>query len=114
MLAHMGQQAPAERSELKLELTGHLCHPPALTWGGNGPAARRWRQTGDNAACGVGGPLSQGPHGMTGALVIHGDTIGDGIADGIVGLPIVAADLPRLLADLLGTGDSTKASVLAN
>lgn len=114
MLAHMGQQAPAERSEVKPELTGHLGHPPALTWGGNGPAARRWRQTGDDAACRVRGPLSQGPHGVTGALVIHGDTVEDGIADGVVGLSIVATDLPRLPADLLGMGDSTKASVLAS
>lgn len=116
MLAHMGQQAPAERSEVKPEwdqLTGHLRRPPALTWGSNSPAARRRQQTGDNTACRVWGPISQGPHGMTGALVIHGDTVGEGITDGVVGLPIVATDLPRLPADLLGTVESTKALVLA-
>lgn len=92
---------------------GHLRRCPALTWGSNSPAAWRRRRTGDNAACRVRGPFRQGPHGVTGALVVHSDPVGEGLTDGVVGLPIVATDLPRLPADLLGTVDSTTASVSA-
>lgn len=111
MLAQMGQQAPAKRSEGKPEWGSaprtSIVLPAALTWGSNRPAARRGQWwTGDNAACRVRGPIQEGSHSVTGTLVIHSYMVGEGVAHGVVGLPIVATDLLRFPADLLRTEHS--------
>lgn len=105
MLAQMGQQAPARRSEVRPERTSTALRPAAaLTWGSHRPAAgggQRW--TGDDAAGGLGGPVPQGPHGVTGALVVHGHAVVGRLTHAAVGLAVMAADLLRFPADVLRT-----------
>lgn len=102
MLAQMGQQAPARRSEVRPERTSTTLRPAALTWGSHRPAARRGqRWTGDDAAGRLGGPVPEGPHSVTGALVVHSHAVVGGLTHAAVGLAVMAADLLRFPADVL-------------
>lgn len=104
-----------KRKENHREVRRPQTHPPrrqrlnilhgimALTRWGDGLAARGGeRRAGHQAAGRVRGRVSEGPHGVTGAHVVHGHAVGEGVAHRAVGLTVVAADLLRFPAGVLG------------
>lgn len=135
MLAHIGQQAPGKRSEVRgqglsqytlqnycvkgkthqvthqkysesyfIPSNGDLSVISALTRWGDRPAAWRgqwWAR--NHAARRVGGHVRQGPHSVTGALVVHSHAVREGVTHRVVGLTIVAANLPRFPTGILRT-----------
>lgn len=127
MLAQMGQQAPVKEKreprrgeepvwtadtptkEAAAQHPQWLHSIAALTGWGDGLAARGGeRRAGHQAAGGVRGRVSEGPHGVTGAHVVHGHAVGEGVAHRVVGLAVVAADLLRFPAGVLGGPHQTR------
>lgn len=83
---------------------GDLSVISALTRWGDRPAAWRgqwWAR--NHAARRVGGHVRQGPHSVTGALVVHSHAVREGVTHRVVGLTIMAANLPRFPTGILRT-----------